>query len=157
MSLSFFWSVQKTSLTWLERQGDERVFHFLCVHDNCCKAERWLDFISARSVKAEVDNLGYLSLLITGSVNTEHFLRKIHNFNFFVLVGKGGKTSTLDKKNVKKSVVSKPNTIKSMFMANAGKKNTDVSFYIFEFQYFWLVHSFIRSQVNQRLILLSCV
>uniref|UniRef100_A0A8C8VE11 DNA polymerase n=1 Tax=Pelusios castaneus TaxID=367368 RepID=A0A8C8VE11_9SAUR len=39
--------------------------------------------------------------------------------------GKGDKTSTNDKKNVKKSVVSKPNTIKSMFMANAGKKNTD--------------------------------
>ncbi|KAM6288204.1 DNA polymerase alpha catalytic subunit isoform 2-T2 [Spheniscus humboldti] len=39
--------------------------------------------------------------------------------------GKGGKTSTVDKKNVKKSVVSKPNTIKSMFIASAGKKNTD--------------------------------
>ncbi|RLW07871.1 hypothetical protein DV515_00003617 [Chloebia gouldiae] len=39
--------------------------------------------------------------------------------------GRGGKTSTIDKKNVKKSVVSKPNTIKSMFMASAGKKNTD--------------------------------
>ncbi|KAF4797856.1 hypothetical protein TURU_069929 [Turdus rufiventris] len=39
--------------------------------------------------------------------------------------GKGGKTSTIDKKNVKKSVVSKPNTIKSMFMASAGKKSTD--------------------------------
>ncbi|NXV96445.1 DPOLA polymerase, partial [Calonectris borealis] len=39
--------------------------------------------------------------------------------------GKGGKTSAVDKKNVKKSVVSKPNTIKSMFIASAGKKNTD--------------------------------
>ncbi|XP_076212107.1 DNA polymerase alpha catalytic subunit isoform X2 [Aptenodytes patagonicus] len=39
--------------------------------------------------------------------------------------GKGGKTSTVDKKNVKKSLVSKPNTIKSMFIASAGKKNTD--------------------------------
>ncbi|NWY10256.1 DPOLA polymerase, partial [Aphelocoma coerulescens] len=39
--------------------------------------------------------------------------------------GKGGKTSTTGKKNVKKSVVSKPNTIKSMFIASAGKKNTD--------------------------------
>ncbi|NWH63315.1 DPOLA polymerase, partial [Geococcyx californianus] len=39
--------------------------------------------------------------------------------------GKGGKTSMVDKKNVKKSVVSKPNTIKSMFIASAGKKNTD--------------------------------
>ncbi|NXJ18911.1 DPOLA polymerase, partial [Dicrurus megarhynchus] len=39
--------------------------------------------------------------------------------------GKRGKTSTADKKNVKKSVVSKPNTIKSMFIASAGKKNTD--------------------------------
>ncbi|NXT58196.1 DPOLA polymerase, partial [Pluvianellus socialis] len=39
--------------------------------------------------------------------------------------GKGGKTSTVDKKNVKKSTVSKPNTIKSMFIASAGKKNTD--------------------------------
>uniref|UniRef100_A0A663DY49 DNA polymerase n=1 Tax=Aquila chrysaetos chrysaetos TaxID=223781 RepID=A0A663DY49_AQUCH len=39
--------------------------------------------------------------------------------------GKGGKTSTVDKKNLKKSVVSKPNTIKSMFIASAGKKNTD--------------------------------
>ncbi|NXH23064.1 DPOLA polymerase, partial [Bucco capensis] len=39
--------------------------------------------------------------------------------------GRGGKTSTTDKKNVKKSVVSKPNTIKSMFMASAGKKTTD--------------------------------
>ncbi|KFZ66806.1 DNA polymerase alpha catalytic subunit, partial [Podiceps cristatus] len=38
---------------------------------------------------------------------------------------KGGKTSTVDKKNMKKSVVSKPNTIKSMFIASAGKKNTD--------------------------------
>lgn len=36
----------------------------------------------------------------------------------------------VDKKNVKKSVVSKPNTIKSMFIASAGKKNTDVSSYI---------------------------
>ncbi|XP_061211120.1 DNA polymerase alpha catalytic subunit isoform X4 [Neopsephotus bourkii] len=39
--------------------------------------------------------------------------------------GKRGRTSTVDKKNVKKSVVSKPNTIKSMFIASAGKKNTD--------------------------------
>uniref|UniRef100_A0A663MCZ7 DNA polymerase n=1 Tax=Athene cunicularia TaxID=194338 RepID=A0A663MCZ7_ATHCN len=39
--------------------------------------------------------------------------------------GRGGKTSTVDKKNVKKSVVSKPNTIKSMFIASAGKKTTD--------------------------------
>ncbi|XP_074839481.1 DNA polymerase alpha catalytic subunit isoform X2 [Carettochelys insculpta] len=39
--------------------------------------------------------------------------------------GKGERTSTNDKKNVKKSVVSKPNTIKSMFMARAGKKSTD--------------------------------
>uniref|UniRef100_A0A8B9F9U7 DNA polymerase n=1 Tax=Amazona collaria TaxID=241587 RepID=A0A8B9F9U7_9PSIT len=39
--------------------------------------------------------------------------------------GKGGKTSVVGKKNVKKSVVSKPNTIKSMFIASAGKKNTD--------------------------------
>ncbi|XP_015705602.1 DNA polymerase alpha catalytic subunit-like, partial [Coturnix japonica] len=39
--------------------------------------------------------------------------------------GKSGKASTIDKKNVKKSMVSKPNTIKSMFMASAGKKNTD--------------------------------
>ncbi|NXT23869.1 DPOLA polymerase, partial [Syrrhaptes paradoxus] len=37
--------------------------------------------------------------------------------------GKGVKTG--DKKNAKKSVVSKPNTIKSMFIASAGKKNTD--------------------------------
>ncbi|XP_075769401.1 DNA polymerase alpha catalytic subunit isoform X2 [Pelodiscus sinensis] len=39
--------------------------------------------------------------------------------------GKSDKISTNDKKNVKKSVVSKPHTIKSMFMASAGKKNTD--------------------------------
>lgn len=39
--------------------------------------------------------------------------------------GKTGKTSTIGKKNVKKSVVAKPNTIKSMFIASAGKKNTD--------------------------------
>ncbi|NXP74477.1 DPOLA polymerase, partial [Ramphastos sulfuratus] len=39
--------------------------------------------------------------------------------------GKSGKTSTTDKKNVKKSAVSKPNTIKSMFIASAGKKTTD--------------------------------
>ncbi|NWX21155.1 DPOLA polymerase, partial [Aegotheles bennettii] len=38
--------------------------------------------------------------------------------------GRVGKTS-VDKKNVKKPVVSKPNTIKSMFIASAGKKNTD--------------------------------
>uniref|UniRef100_A0A8C3S3H0 DNA polymerase n=1 Tax=Chelydra serpentina TaxID=8475 RepID=A0A8C3S3H0_CHESE len=51
------------------------------------------------------------------------------------LVGKGEKTSTNDKKNVKKSVVSKPNTIKSMFMASVGKKNTDVScIFIFQFK-----------------------
>lgn len=84
----------------------------------------------------EVDYLGYLSLLITGPVNIELFKCKIHNFKFFVSVGKGGKTSTTGKKNVKKPVVSKPNTIKSMFIASAGKKNTDVSFYIFEFKYF---------------------
>uniref|UniRef100_A0A8C3RYD7 DNA polymerase n=1 Tax=Chelydra serpentina TaxID=8475 RepID=A0A8C3RYD7_CHESE len=49
--------------------------------------------------------------------------------------GKGEKTSTNDKKNVKKSVVSKPNTIKSMFMASVGKKNTDVScIFIFQFK-----------------------
>ncbi|XP_072850377.2 DNA polymerase alpha catalytic subunit isoform X4 [Pogona vitticeps] len=34
-------------------------------------------------------------------------------------------TSINDKKNVKKAVVTKPNTIKSMFMANTGKRNTD--------------------------------
>ncbi|KAJ7319534.1 hypothetical protein JRQ81_019045 [Phrynocephalus forsythii] len=34
-------------------------------------------------------------------------------------------TSTNDKKNVKKAVVTKPNTIKSMFMANTGKRNND--------------------------------
>uniref|UniRef100_A0A8C6YI34 DNA polymerase n=1 Tax=Nothoprocta perdicaria TaxID=30464 RepID=A0A8C6YI34_NOTPE len=39
--------------------------------------------------------------------------------------GKGGRTSAGDRKNVKKPVVSKPNTIKSMFIASAGKKNTD--------------------------------
>ncbi|XP_074785797.1 DNA polymerase alpha catalytic subunit isoform X1 [Athene noctua] len=39
--------------------------------------------------------------------------------------GRGSKTSTVDKKNVKKSAVSKPNTIKSMFIASAGKKTTD--------------------------------
>ncbi|NWJ04542.1 DPOLA polymerase, partial [Crypturellus undulatus] len=39
--------------------------------------------------------------------------------------GKGGRTTTSDRKNVKKPVVSKPNTIKSMFIASAGKKNTD--------------------------------
>lgn len=37
--------------------------------------------------------------------------------------------STNDKKIVKKAVVSKLNTIKSMFMASTGKKNTDVSFF----------------------------
>uniref|UniRef100_A0A8C4VNI1 DNA polymerase n=1 Tax=Gopherus evgoodei TaxID=1825980 RepID=A0A8C4VNI1_9SAUR len=47
------------------------------------------------------------------------------------VLGKGDKTSTNDKKNVKKSVVSKPNTIKSMFMASAGKKNTDVSLFLY--------------------------
>ncbi|KAH0624750.1 hypothetical protein JD844_032508 [Phrynosoma platyrhinos] len=34
-------------------------------------------------------------------------------------------TSTNEKKNVKKALVSKPNTIKSMFIANTGKKNAD--------------------------------
>uniref|UniRef100_A0A5F8GFC4 DNA polymerase n=1 Tax=Monodelphis domestica TaxID=13616 RepID=A0A5F8GFC4_MONDO len=38
--------------------------------------------------------------------------------------GKGDKASK-DKKNIKKAVVSKPNNIKSMFMASAGKKTTD--------------------------------
>lgn len=82
-------------------------------------------------MKVEVDYLGYLSLLITRPVNIQLFLCKTHYFSFFVLLGKGGKTSTIDKKNMKKSVVSKPNTIKSMFMASAGKKSTDVSFYMF--------------------------
>ncbi|XP_054830106.1 DNA polymerase alpha catalytic subunit [Eublepharis macularius] len=35
------------------------------------------------------------------------------------------RTSTNDKKNVKKAMVSKPNTIKSMFIASTGKKNSD--------------------------------
>uniref|UniRef100_A0A8D0FXV6 DNA polymerase alpha catalytic subunit n=1 Tax=Sphenodon punctatus TaxID=8508 RepID=A0A8D0FXV6_SPHPU len=52
--------------------------------------------------------------------------------------GKDDKTHKNVSKNVKKAVVSKPNTIKSMFMANVGKKNTDVSLcpklsYNFEF------------------------
>ncbi|XP_060090074.1 DNA polymerase alpha catalytic subunit [Heteronotia binoei] len=38
---------------------------------------------------------------------------------------RGERTSTNDKKNVKKAILSKPNTIKSMFMASTGKKNTD--------------------------------
>ncbi|KAL8190341.1 UNVERIFIED_CONTAM: hypothetical protein K2H54_048793 [Gekko kuhli] len=38
---------------------------------------------------------------------------------------RGERTSTNDKKNVKKTMVSNPNTIKSMFMASTGKKNTD--------------------------------
>uniref|UniRef100_A0A670ZEY3 DNA polymerase n=1 Tax=Pseudonaja textilis TaxID=8673 RepID=A0A670ZEY3_PSETE len=36
--------------------------------------------------------------------------------------------STYDKNKLKKALVSKPNNIKSMFMANTGKKNADVSF-----------------------------
>lgn len=158
VSWSFFWSRQKASLTWVGKTGWwEGFFIFLCVHDSCYKVERWLGFISARSVNVEADYLGCLSLLITGLVNIALFLCKIHNFWFFVLVGRGGKTSAIDKTNVKKSVVSKSNTIKSMFMASAGKKNTDVSFYIFEFKYFWLVYSFSGSGVNQRLILFFCV
>ncbi|XP_036602466.1 DNA polymerase alpha catalytic subunit isoform X2 [Trichosurus vulpecula] len=39
-------------------------------------------------------------------------------------VGKGDKASK-DKKNIRKAVVSKPNNIKSMFMASAGKKPAD--------------------------------
>ncbi|XP_063811770.1 DNA polymerase alpha catalytic subunit isoform X2 [Pseudophryne corroboree] len=38
---------------------------------------------------------------------------------------KGAKETTKGKTNVKKSSVSKPNSIKSMFMASAGKKTTD--------------------------------
>jgi len=52
-------------------------------------------------------------------------------------VGKTGKTSTIGKKNVKKSVVAKPNTIKSMFIASAGKKNTDVSYCMVKFKDFF--------------------
>ncbi|KAM3936321.1 DNA polymerase alpha catalytic subunit [Leptodactylus fuscus] len=39
--------------------------------------------------------------------------------------GKKGKSAAKDKTNVKKSLVSKPSDIKSMFIASAGKKTTD--------------------------------
>ncbi|KAM6143676.1 DNA polymerase alpha catalytic subunit isoform 1-T1 [Erethizon dorsatum] len=39
--------------------------------------------------------------------------------------GKDGKTYNKDKKNVKKPAVTKPNNIKSMFIASAGKKTAD--------------------------------
>ncbi|XP_063099015.1 DNA polymerase alpha catalytic subunit isoform X3 [Cavia porcellus] len=39
--------------------------------------------------------------------------------------GKDGKTYNKDKKNVKKPTVTKPNNIKSMFIASAGKKTAD--------------------------------
>ncbi|XP_077199119.1 DNA polymerase alpha catalytic subunit isoform X2 [Paroedura picta] len=38
---------------------------------------------------------------------------------------RGERISRSEKKNVKKAIVSKPNTIKSMFMSNTGKKNSD--------------------------------
>ncbi|XP_018416639.1 PREDICTED: DNA polymerase alpha catalytic subunit [Nanorana parkeri] len=41
--------------------------------------------------------------------------------------GKGSKGAAKEKTNVKKSSVSKPNNIKSMFMASAGKKSSDKS------------------------------
>lgn len=61
---------------------------------------------------------------------------------FFFSVGKGGKASAVDKKNMKKSVVSKPNTIKSMFIASAGKKNTDVSYCILKCKDFFFLNLF---------------
>ncbi|XP_010605467.1 DNA polymerase alpha catalytic subunit isoform X2 [Fukomys damarensis] len=39
--------------------------------------------------------------------------------------GKDGKTHNKDKKNIKKPAVTKPNNIKSMFIASAGKKTAD--------------------------------
>lgn len=41
------------------------------------------------------------------------------------------KAHNKEKRNVKKAAVTKPNNIKSMFIASAGKKTTDVSFRVF--------------------------
>lgn len=68
-------------------------------------------------------------------------MKKSQTISFFS-VGKGGKASAVDKKNMKKSVVSKPNTIKSMFIASAGKKNTDVSYCILKCKDFFFLNLF---------------
>lgn len=48
----------------------------------------------------------------------------------FIPTGKD-KAHNKEKRNVKKAAVTKPNNIKSMFIASAGKKTTDVSFMFF--------------------------
>lgn len=77
---------------------------------------------------------------------------------FFFPVGKGGKASAVDKKNLKKSMVSKPNTIKSMFIASAGKKNTDVSYCILKCKdFFKLVPTLCWGGVKQGFLSVSFV
>lgn len=44
--------------------------------------------------------------------------------------GKDAKAHNKDKRHVKKAAVTRPNDIKSMFIANAGKKTTEVSFMV---------------------------
>uniref|UniRef100_A0A452U9N0 DNA polymerase n=1 Tax=Ursus maritimus TaxID=29073 RepID=A0A452U9N0_URSMA len=46
----------------------------------------------------------------------------------YIPTGKDDKARTKDRRNVKKAAVTKPNSIKSMFIASAGKKTADVSF-----------------------------
>lgn len=58
----------------------------------------------------------------------------------YIPIGKDGKTYNKDKKNVKKPTVTKPNNIKSMFIASAGKKTADVSFIVSSY----FVFSFIK-------------
>lgn len=49
----------------------------------------------------------------------------------YIPAGKDDKARNKDKRNVKKAVVTRPNSIKSMFMASAGRKTADVSFMVF--------------------------
>lgn len=49
----------------------------------------------------------------------------------YIPTGNDNKTRNKEKRNVKKTVVTKPNNIKSMFIASAGKKTGDVSFMFF--------------------------
>lgn len=46
----------------------------------------------------------------------------------FISIGSDGRAHRKDRKDVKKPSVTKPNNIKAMFIASAGKKTADVSF-----------------------------
>lgn len=50
----------------------------------------------------------------------------VQGVNFFVFAGKAGAKGADSKKNMKKSVVAKPNTIKSLFMNSNVKRPAEV-------------------------------